>query len=615
MKHAKALLTLGLLSALACSAWCASFTTVRFNTTVNIQKDRTVEIQESITVDFTTPQHGIIRRIPYRTTDSKGNTREVDFDLKETAVSNPSGFEPADVQESRSGNYWVLKIGSASRTMVGRATFIIVYVGSNILTDIHSTDQLGDRTEFLWNVIPNQWPTSIDQATASVAFPNPAPGRLVSRILIGPAGTRYGVQVEPGKPEIGDTSLLDATFGSLVRGSEGLYVRVVSPMKPGDGLTVLLSLPPGTVNKGEAVIYHGALGKLMRMPKNPLGFLLPLLAIIPVYLLARSKFAPDPGPLVVKFDPPANVGPSECGVLIDGRVNPRDIVAGIVSIAQKGAAHITHTGSVSAGTTVELKGEDKGVGLTPFEHELYTSLMPFGNEITPETLRGNFGADYNRLSSVLYAEPYAFGAYRDVGGIKAGLGCMTLGVIGGLFVVGALIGTLYAIVGAVAAFAVCIFLVAKISPLTPTGSAMRQQILGLKEFITRANQKELNYMAETMPDQAMFERLLPYAVAFDAVKQWTEAFHGIDIQMPDWYSGYGNDNLLWSALMVDDFMYMNSGYSDAVSYGATEAAGGIFSGGGSGFGDLSGGYDSGGGGFDSGFSSGDGGGGGGGDSW
>jgi hypothetical protein len=131
-----------------------------------------------------------------------------------------------------------------------------------------------------------------------------------------------------------------------------------------------------------------------------------------------------------------------------------------------------------------------------------------------------------------------------------------------------------------------------------------------------------------MPDQAMFEELLPYAVAFDAVQQWTQAFAGLDLQPPDWYSGYdgyGGMDYLWTSLLLNDLMSMNQDYGHAVSeppIPTSYGSGGGFSDGGSGCGDggFSGGDSSGsswdsGGSFDSGGSSDSGGGGGGGDSW
>ena len=42
------------------------------------------------------------------------------------------------------------------------------------------------------------------------------------------------------------------------------------------------------------------------------------------------------GPVGVRFEPPTGVGPAFCGVLIDDRVDSRDITAGLVSLAVKG---------------------------------------------------------------------------------------------------------------------------------------------------------------------------------------------------------------------------------------------------------------------------------------
>ena len=44
-----------------------------------------------------------------------------------------------------------------------------------------------------------------------------------------------------------------------------------------------------------------------------------------------------------------------------------------------------------------------------------------------------------------------------------------------------------------------------------------------------------------MPSVEMFERYLPYAIAFGVQNSWVRAFEGIYVNAPDWYSGSTGD--------------------------------------------------------------------------
>jgi hypothetical protein len=154
----------------------------------------------------------------------------------------------------------------------------------------------------------------------------------------------------------------------------------------------------------------------------------------------------------------------------------------------------------------------------------------------------------------------------------------------------------------------------RVPELPLKGSKIRHELLGLKEFITRAREKELDYMSRVSPDQALFERMLPYAIAFGVAQQWAEAFRGIDLEVPEWYggqSGVAFTDVLWATWLMD-LTTFDSNVQDAVSYTppveySSSNDGGGWGGGDSGFSDFGGGFDSG--------DVGGGGGGGGGDSW
>jgi uncharacterized membrane protein len=67
---------------------------------------------------------------------------------------------------------------------------------------------------------------------------------------------------------------------------------------------------------------------------------------------------------------------------------------------------------------------------------------------------------------------------------------------------------------------------------TRTGSAAYVDILGFREFMSRAEKDRL----ERMKDKDLFSKFLPYAIALDVVDNWAKAFEGIYQEAPAWYT-------------------------------------------------------------------------------
>lgn len=113
--------------------------------------------------------------------------------------------------------------------------------------------------------------------------------------------------------------------------------------------------------------------------------------------------------------------------------------------------------------------------------------------------------------------------------------------------------------------------------------------LSLKRFLI-SQERKLAFQAK---NQMMFEKLLPYAIAFGVEKIWAERFKDISLKNPDWYEGHGASSFN-SMILVNSLSHSYTGIARAAT--PTSSSSGFSSG-------FSGG------------SSGGGGGGGGGGSW
>ena len=60
------------------------------------------------------------------------------------------------------------------------------------------------------------------------------------------------------------------------------------------------------------------------------------------------------------------------------------------------------------------------------------------------------------------------------------------------------------------------------------GARAREAALGFKEYLSRV---------ETMPSVELFERYLPYAIAFGVQSSWARTFENVYVTAPKWYTG------------------------------------------------------------------------------
>src|SRR2546430_16926271 len=70
---------------------------------------------------------------------------------------------------------------------------------------------------------------------------------------------------------------------------------------------------------------------------------------------------------------------------------------------------------------------------------------------------------------------------------------------------------------------------------TEAGTRALEAVLGFAEFLTRVEAEHLKRIIVGHPE--MFDKYLPFAMAFGVEKKWARAFEGIYTQAPTWYVG------------------------------------------------------------------------------
>jgi hypothetical protein len=286
---------------------------------------------------------------------------------------------------------------------------------------------------------------------------------------------------------------------------------------------------------------------------------------------------PRPGSIVPSWRPPDGVPPGAAGALIDQRADPADILATILDLAARGYLEIreVHPAGVPAEggegarvarvllenvglwtTEWQFLRSDKPVDdLATFERAIVHSLFGVERMVTMSAVAQQFRERLPALYRSLYEEMVERGWFRHsphstrrewllLGGAVAAAGVVLLAWLGiqdfgtGLLLSGA------------------IFLA--FSPIMPVvtrrGAHARDQLLGVREYVRRAERAEVEarHRGERAPRR--FEEILPYAIALGVVDLWLEEFAGL-ARGPGWYVVQGAPEPTSFSVSLDGFFH------------------------------------------------------------
>jgi uncharacterized membrane protein YgcG len=515
------------LSMLLCAVLLSSPTPARgedfsirsFRTGIEVRKDASLRVTETIEAEFERPRHGLYRDIPIRYIDELG--RETVIPVTVDSVTDPSGTRWKYKVERR-GGVLRIRIGDPDRYVEGRQVVAIAYTVENAVLFFP------DHDELYWNATGNDWLAGIGSASASVTLADA--GRslaLRSRCFTGARGSREeACRISPR--------------------ADGADYRAEREFRAGEGLTIVLGWDKGIVRPPSAwrrLLY-------VLDPSENWALPAPVLSLCGMLVLWYRK-GKDPGrgdPLVVEYTPPEEGGnvllPAEVGALIDERLDPSDITATVVDLAVKRYLTIEERktpGILFDKTDYLLRREKEPDAALPlFERLLMERLFrDRGPEVRVSDLKLAFYRNLDDLKKAAFeglertryfaANPLSVkSAY-----VRAGVSILVLG--GLLAVIGEKISGEVP-VRTILAFGLSGLIVLFFAPRMPVktskGVKALGKIKGFEEFLLRAEKDRL----ERMNDPTLFERYLPYAIALGVSDRWANAFEGIYQEVPRWYA-------------------------------------------------------------------------------
>ncbi len=498
----------------------------RFDAEIHVEADGRVRVVETIRPRFTGSWNGIYRTIPVEYRTPQGFNYSLRFSV--TAVTDGDGralrYESSRERHNRKLKVWVPGAADATRTVVIR------YDVASALRFFEEYDEL------YWNVTGDEWEVPIESVSARITLPAGVAGVRASAFTGGYGSRESAAEIQSTGTEVG--------------------VRLRRQLAFREGLTVAVAWNPGIVRRPTAAEETAA------FLWSNVFLLAPLIALLVMWWLWHARGRdPRRGVLVVLYEPPKSLTPGELGMLLDNSPDMRDVTATLVDLAVRGyliieeQEHRKLFGLLSSKDYLFRlrKPETAWTQLKPHEQHVLAGLFRGVRLDIPDRTAGDYGSVtlstlqnkfYKELSGIkdrLFDQLKARGYYR-LRPDRVRAAYIVIAIVAGVLVAGPgaavseawgwapMIAVAAGVLTFLIVFAFAWFMPAR----TIEGARALDGVLGFEEFLRRV---ESDRLARVVKTPEMFERFLPYAMAFGVEKQWAEAFEDIYQEPPQWYVG------------------------------------------------------------------------------
>lgn len=505
-----------------------------FDSTIELDKNLSggALVTESIRVNFDSAHHGIYRDIPERYSSFDPFSR-VNLEIDVLSVTNDSGLAWPYTLQRQSGHVRLV-IGDPNQTVSGEQSYLIDYRENNLFRFF------ADYTELYLDINGNYWEKTLDQVSASIVLPDE----------LAPSVTGLVCYTGFSGSEVSDCTITQ----------NGNIVSIASngPVQPYSTLSAAIKFQPGIIPE-VAFLEKNAL----ILATLTASAVIPLVAWRAVHLFWK-KFGKDPKSkraVVPWYSPPEGLSPLEAGMIVDFKVDNRDITAAIVDLAVRGFIIIKEvetkrllgkskkfvlinqskdTSSLRDFEQTILKGlftddSQKEMSLSDLADKFYKSAQSARKQVTQSLMSQNY----------LATNPQTAGLKLIAVGVALVIVASLLAVAG-IFEFGWWIPTsLY--LTALIVWAYWPFM----SKRTETGVEVLNHLQGLKMYMEVAESDRLKMLqgpetslvADTTASSPamtvkLFETLLPYAIALGVEEKWAQKFGSIYTQNPTWYQGH-----------------------------------------------------------------------------
>lgn len=549
-----------------------------FGARLIVGADGSVDVTEHLILRFSGEWNGIVRDLSLQHNTAQGRTTRLEVDRLSVTDGAGEALRVSPVRKERSLELriWIPGARDADREVVIR------YRVPNAIRFFSGWSDQGALDELYWNVTGNEWTMPIDKVHARVTLPN---------------------GVRPSQTAVYTGAMGSKSVDAEIRtsGSE-VDFELTRFLHPYEGMTIGVGWPPGHVSTrpGEARLHlaEAVLWSPLAVPFIVFG----------LAFRAWQKTGRDPeeGSYVAQYEPIEGTSPAELGTLIDHVAEMPDITATLVDLAVRGFIRIEEISEsvfLGLGRKTDyrihiIRERAEWSSLKPHEKRylegLITAAPGDAYKVKVSDLTNRFYTELPEIRDAIYDSLIERGYYvHRPDGVKAKwAGLAVTGVMAGIFL--AVLTTkwwlgmsAFSLVVAGVTSGVVLFVFSRIMPArTVAGARAREAALGFKEFLERVETDRYRKMI-TSPE--LFERYLPFAMAFGVEEKWARAFENIYRDPPSWYvggSGHFSPGSFASSMgemSSAASSSMSSSPSSSGSGGGGSSGGGSGGGGGSGF--------------------------------
>lgn len=507
---------------------------------ININRNRSISVTETIAVYFPEPRHGIFRYIPYR---YKRDGKTISTATKVNSVTDDAGKD-LPYKTSRDGSNLEIKIGDPDKTVTGFNTYVITYEVNNVVLDYE------EHTELYWNLVGDKWDTDILVVSATV--------------------TSNFADITKVTCWAGYTGTTQQDCAGKLLSYQGAEFVSTNPISPGEDMSMVVGLSLQNSLTGPTA-WEKFINTFLRYFGFVPAFLVPVLAFVLWYQKgrdkkyagdnvyyqaenAREKAVPlfDRPHLPLVYYPINNLTPSQVGVLRDERVDMSDLVAEIIELARLGYIKLKKVegkGLFGKDDYIFTRINKKGDTLKDYQmyllEKLFLDKYVKDNKVRLSKLKNSFYkylAEFkNKLYQNMKDEEYFLqnpGKVRNIWlvlGIFAGIVPLVL-----VFVLMTYSGMLLVpqLFLATVGLVVTILLAYNMPRKTPEGYSLYRQIKGLEFFI-----KKGKWRYEVSEKKLFLEEMLPLAIALGVVSELTRDMEDLKLEPPNYMAGFAAANL------------------------------------------------------------------------
>lgn len=475
-----------------------------FHSDISINEDSSIDITERIEVDFFEARRGIFRDIPLQYKDRFGQPYNLRFNL--IAVTDEVGNR-YDYEQYSEGPFKRIRIGNPGIHLMGKHIYTISYRVERAYTK-QQTD-LGSVLEFPWNVTGTWAETTIQKTTATVHFPTSVAIEDVRTICF--TGVSGSTNQDCFMTPRDDTSL-DFTLLSSLPGGEQFTLSLQIPQS---------QITP--ITQTQELVWYLADNYMILY-----AVFLVLLITTLWYIYGRDY---PVGSIVPQWKTSENMSPLLAKMLTHEIVTARDLPAAIIFLATRGYIRITG-GKKEFG--FERINTEKTLP-TAAEKKLLESIFMSKNVTTTSQLKNTFYTKIPLITNLaasesverkwFYSNPNDVRALYIIAGVIA-VGC---GIFASVFAEQG-----WGVLASCAAGIVWFILSLAMPKMTRLGKKEHSNILGLREYIARAEVLRLKVKNPAGHTKKAFDDLLPYAMVFGLEKQWVKQFEDVLSEPSAW---------------------------------------------------------------------------------